>query len=49
MKDLAHNTVSWVLLASGVGVRRAVLGAASDKSIPILALTATSLVMLLAK
>jgi len=49
MKDLTHNTVSWVLLASGVGVYVAVLVMASNKSIPMLAVTAATIVVLLAR
>ena len=49
MKDLTHNTVSWALLASGVGVYLAVLVMASNKSIPMLAVTAGIIVVLLAR
>lgn len=49
MKALTHNTVSWVMPATGVGVYVTVLATASDKSIPILVLMATVIVVLLAR
>ena len=49
MRDLTHNTVSWALLAAGVVVYLAVLVMASNKSIPILAVTAGIIAVLLAR